>query len=84
MVINWIFDSTKTKSTVEDSPTIFFITLTEAWVLVQLRQDFIQRRDWVVALQVLQLLLYGPAGQLVVLALLEEVAVLARMHAIWK
>lgn len=84
VIINWIFDASKAEATIEDGPTILLITLTETRVLVQLRQYLIQRGNRVVALQMFELLLDGSAGQLVVLALLQEMAVVPGVDTVWK
>ena len=50
MVVYWIFDSTKTKATVEDCSAVLLVALAEARILVQLRQDLVQRWYRMVAL----------------------------------
>ena len=84
MVIDWILYSPEAKSAVKHSPAIFLVALTEAGVLMQLRENLVQRGNWVVALQMLEFLLNRFASQLIVLALLQEMAVVARVHAIWE
>ena len=53
VIVNWIFDSTKTKAAVQDSTAVLLVALAEAWILVQLRQDFVQRWNRMIALQML-------------------------------
>jgi hypothetical protein len=53
MVINWILDTSKTKATIENRSAVFFISLTEAGVLMKLCENFIQGGYWVIALQIL-------------------------------
>ena len=50
MIINRILDASKVEAAIQDGPTVFFVTLTETRVLVQLSEDLIQGWDWVVAL----------------------------------
>jgi len=70
VIIDWILNSAEAEATVEDRPAILLVTLTEAGVLMQLRQDLVQRWDRMVTLQMFELLLYGFAGQLIILCLL--------------
>ena len=84
VVIYRILNSSKAEAAIKDCPAILLVSLTEAWVLMKLGKDFIQSRNRVIALQVLQFLLYGLARQLIVLALLQEMTVMARMDAVWK
>ena len=50
MIINRILDASKVEAAIQDGPTVFFVTLTETRILVQLSEDLIQGWDWVVAL----------------------------------
>ena len=76
VIVDWILDSAKTKPAIQDSSAVLFVTLAEARILMQLCQDLIQRRYWMIALQMLELLLDGPAGQLIIFALLQKVPML--------
>ena len=84
MIINGILNSTEAKAAVKDCPAILFVSLTETGVLMELREDFVQSWNRMIALQILQLLLDGPACQLIVLAFLKKMAMVARMNAIGK
>lgn len=53
VIVNWIFYSPKTKATVEDRSAVLFIALAEARILMELRQDLVQRWYRMVALQML-------------------------------
>jgi hypothetical protein len=76
MVVYRIFDATKVESAIKDRPAVFFISLAKARVLMELSQYFVQCWYWMVALQILELLLNGFTCQLIILCLLEEVAVM--------
>lgn len=51
MIIDRILYSSEAEATIEDRPAVLLITLTEAGVLMQLRQDLVQRWDRMIALQ---------------------------------
>ena len=39
----WVLNASKTKTTVQHSSAIIFVSLSETWILVKLSEDFIQR-----------------------------------------
>lgn len=62
VVVDWILDPTETEPAVEHCSAVLFVALAEARILVELREDLVQGRYRMVALQMLQLLLNRPAG----------------------
>ena len=50
MIIYWVFDSTKAEATIKDCPAVLFVSLAEARVLVELRENLVQRRYRMIAL----------------------------------
>jgi hypothetical protein len=75
MIVYRIFDSSKTKAAIQNSSTVLLVALAEARILMELRQDLIQRWYRMIALQVLQFLLDRATSQLIILALLQKVPV---------
>ena len=79
VVVDRIINSSKTKPSIQNSSAVLFVSLSEAWVLVELRENFVQRRYRMIALQMLQLFLYGSTSKLVILALLQEMPLVTRV-----
>ena len=41
LIVYWILDSSETESSIKNSSAVLFVSLAEAWILMQLIQDFI-------------------------------------------
>ena len=67
VVVDGVLDASEAEAAVQDCPAILFVSLAETRILMQLREYFVEGWNRVVTLQILQLLLYGLAGQLIVL-----------------
>ena len=76
MVVDGVLNATKAKAPVEDGAAVLLVALAEAWVLVELSQDLVERWDGMVGWEVLELLLDGLACQLLVLLELVHQAIL--------
>jgi len=76
MVVDGVLNATKAKAPVEDGAAVLLVALAEAWVLVELGQDLVERGDGMVGWEVLELLLDGLACQLLVLLELVHQAIL--------
>ena len=70
VIVDWVLDATEGESSIENGSAVFFVALSEAWVLVKLSQDFIERRHRQVMWQVLQFVLDLLAGKLLLFFLL--------------
>lgn len=79
VVVDWVLDAAKAEPTVKDGAAVLFVALAKSWVLVELRQDLIEGRNRMVALQVLKFFLDRLTCQLIIFAFLEEVASVVRV-----
>ena len=59
VIVDRILYSSETKPSIENSSAVLFVSLAEARVLVELRENLVQRRYRMIVLQVLELLLYA-------------------------